>query len=88
MTTGEFYEIEYRFLSKDGTYRWFLGQALPRRDEQGVIQQWFGTCTDIHEQKQLVQQLERSYADLETKVTFRNLELERQVQELRRRLGE
>jgi PAS domain S-box-containing protein len=88
LATGEFYEIEYRFISKDGTYRWFLGQALPRRDEQGIIQQWFGTCTDIHEQKQLQQRLERSYADLEMKVTFRNLELEREVQALRQRLAE
>ncbi|SMC00390.1 putative PAS/PAC sensor protein [Hymenobacter roseosalivarius DSM 11622] len=88
LASSKFYEIEYRFISKDGTYRWFLGQALPRRDEHGVIQQWFGTCTDIQEQKQLQQQLERSYADLEMKVTFRNLELEREVQNLHQRLGE
>ena len=59
LTTGEFYEIEYRFISKDGTYRWFLGQALPRRDEHGVIQQWFGTCTDIQEQKGVAVELQQ-----------------------------
>ncbi|TGE12827.1 PAS domain-containing protein [Hymenobacter elongatus] len=95
LATGEFYEIEYRFRAKDGTYRWFLGQAQPQRDAMGQIRQWFGTCTDIHDQKltelalrQREQDLERAYADLEVKVTFRNLELERQVRELRQRLGE
>lgn len=51
LETGEFYEIEYRFKSKEGDYRWFLGQALPVRDEAGNISKWFGTCTDIHDQK-------------------------------------
>jgi PAS domain S-box-containing protein len=94
LATGEFYEIEYRFKSKDGSYRWFLGQARPQLDEQGKIRQWFGTCTDIQEQKatefalrQREQELERAYADLEVKVTFRNLELEREVQELRRQVA-
>ncbi|MCB2409069.1 PAS domain-containing protein [Hymenobacter lucidus] len=95
LATGEFYEIEYRFKSKNGDYRWFLGQAQPQFDENGKIRQWFGTCTDIHDQKltelalrQREQELERAYSDLEVKVTFRNLELERQVLELRQKLGE
>jgi hypothetical protein len=38
--------------------------------------------------RQLQEQLTRSYQDLEVKVTFRNLELEREVQQLRTRLKE
>ncbi|NJL86166.1 MAG: PAS domain S-box protein [Leptolyngbyaceae cyanobacterium SM1_1_3] len=53
LRTGEDYEIEYRFRSKNGEYRWFLGRALPVRDEAGEIVKWFGTCTDIEEAKQL-----------------------------------
>lgn len=93
LETGEFYEIEYRFKSKNGGYRWFLGQAQPQYNEDGSIKQWFGTCTDIQEQKETEfalrnreQELERAYADLEVKVTFRNLELEREVQALRQQL--
>lgn len=93
LATGEFYEIEYRFKGKDGSYRWFLGQAQPQRNDDGSIKQWFGTCTDIHEQKETEfalrtreQELERAYSDLEVKVTFRNLELEREVQTLRQQL--
>ena len=48
LQTGEPYEIEYRFRrAADGAYRWFLGRALPARDERGRIRRWFGTCTDI-----------------------------------------
>ncbi len=49
--TGEPYEIEYRLRRHDGTYRWFLGRALPVRDEQGEVTRWFGTCTDIDDAK-------------------------------------
>ncbi|KAM3106539.1 PAS domain S-box protein [Phormidesmis sp. 146-33] len=52
VTSGDFYEIEYRFRRFDGTYRWFLGQGVPFRNEQGHVVKWFGTCTDIDTQKQ------------------------------------
>ncbi len=51
LDTGAPYAIEYRLRHFDGTYRWVLGRALPVRDESGAILRWFGTCTDIHEQK-------------------------------------
>src|SRR5262249_20190217 len=36
---------------KTGGYRWFLGRALPVRDAAGAVVRWFGTCTDIDDQK-------------------------------------
>ncbi|KQR83641.1 sensor histidine kinase [Sphingomonas sp. Leaf343] len=51
LDTGNPYDIEYRLKHFDGTYRWVLGRALPIRDAEGGITRWFGTCTDIHEQK-------------------------------------
>lgn len=51
LETGEPYNIEYRLKHFDGTYRWVLGRALPIRGGDGTITRWFGTCTDIHEQK-------------------------------------
>lgn len=51
LATGKPYSIEYRLRHREGTYRWVLGRALPIRDEAGAITRWFGTCTDIHEQK-------------------------------------
>jgi len=49
LATGDEYTTEYRCRRRDGEWRWFLGRALPMRDESGTITRWFGTCTDIHE---------------------------------------
>ena len=45
---------------------------------------WLGTNTDVTRMRELQEQLETAYADLETKVAFRNLDLEHRVRELRR----
>jgi PAS domain S-box-containing protein len=66
LATGEDYEIEYRFKSKDGGYRWFLGQARPRRDEAGNIVVWFGTCTDIDDQKRASEALAERESEFST----------------------
>lgn len=58
LTSGDPYEIEYRLRYRDGTYRWVLGRALPIRDEEDKIVRWFGTCTDIHEQKLTLEERE------------------------------
>lgn len=45
-------EIECRLKRvSDGSYRWHLRRAVPLRDQTGKIVKWFGTCTDIHDQK-------------------------------------
>jgi len=52
LETGEPYEIEYRLRrASDGAYRWFLARAEAIRDSAGKIIRWFGTCTDIDDQK-------------------------------------
>ena len=40
---------EYRFRCADGSYRWHLARALPLRDVDGRVVQWFGTWTDIED---------------------------------------
>jgi PAS domain S-box-containing protein len=52
LATGEPYDIEYRLRHRSGEYRWVLGRALAIRDEEGRIERWFGTCTDIHDLKE------------------------------------
>ncbi|WP_166679022.1 PAS domain-containing protein [Paraburkholderia sp. BL6665CI2N2] len=52
--TGEAYEIEYRLRRADGSYHWVLGRALPLCDASGQVVKWFGTCTDIDDQKRAV----------------------------------
>jgi PAS domain S-box-containing protein len=49
---GEPYQVEVRTIhAADGTYRWLLTNALPLRDGNGKITQWYGTCVDIHDRK-------------------------------------
>ncbi|MCC5600429.1 hybrid sensor histidine kinase/response regulator [Nostoc favosum] len=51
------YNNEYRFKrASDGSYRWQLARGLPLKDEQGIVVKWFGTCTDIHEQKEILEE--------------------------------
>lgn len=52
LQTGELYQIEYRLKSgQDSIYRWHLGRGIAMKDENGTITKWFGSCTDIHDQK-------------------------------------
>src|SRR5262249_40760696 len=46
------YDVEYRVRRRDGVYRWFKTRGTPIRDSQGRIFKWFGTCTDITDDKQ------------------------------------
>ncbi|HEX2569258.1 MAG TPA: PAS domain-containing protein [Polyangia bacterium] len=50
--SGQPYQIEYRFWDRrERRYRWFLGRALPVHDSAGQIIRWYGTSTDIDDQK-------------------------------------
>ncbi|HVG39125.1 MAG TPA: ATP-binding protein [Pyrinomonadaceae bacterium] len=52
--TGRAYEVEYRLKrAADGAYRWHLVRALALRNNAGEIVKWFGTCTEIQDQKQV-----------------------------------
>jgi two-component system CheB/CheR fusion protein len=76
LNTGDPYEIEYRFRRHDGVYRWFLGRALPLRDDKGNIVKWFGTCTDIHDQKLMNDLLEQKVDERTREIVDANKELE------------
>ncbi len=48
---GEPWEDTFPLRGKGGQYRWFLSSASPIRDAQGNIVRWFGSNTDIDDQK-------------------------------------
>jgi PAS domain S-box-containing protein len=61
LETGEPFESEHRLRNgQTGEYRWFLSRAMPVRDETGQIVKWFGTCTDIEDQKRIEEALRQS----------------------------
>ncbi|MDQ2901417.1 MAG: response regulator, partial [Acidobacteriota bacterium] len=45
------YDLEFRLRRHDGVYRCFRTRGTPARDAAGKIERWFGTCTDIEDQK-------------------------------------
>lgn len=47
----ETYEIEHRFKDANGLFRWFKSRGLAVRDQNGAVVKWFGTSTDIHEER-------------------------------------
>jgi PAS domain S-box-containing protein len=60
VTKGQPYSIEHRFFDRaTGEYRWFLSRALPVRNDDGEIIRWFGTATDIDDQRRAVEELQR-----------------------------
>jgi PAS domain S-box-containing protein len=48
---GEPYLNEFRLRRKDGMFRYLLARAIPIRNEDGEIERWIGSATDIHDQK-------------------------------------
>lgn len=82
--TGQPYQIEYRFRFPDtNEYRWQLGRALPVRDEEGRIIRWYGTCTDVDDQKRLEEQLRELNVTLEQRVEERTHALREEEERFR-----
>jgi signal transduction histidine kinase len=48
---------------RNGEYRWFLSRAFPIRDAEGKVLLWFGTNTDVTEQREAHELLERRVAE-------------------------
>jgi diguanylate cyclase (GGDEF)-like protein/PAS domain S-box-containing protein len=79
--TGEPYDVEYRLRGKDGTFRWFLCRGNPIRDSSGQIVKWFGTCTDIEDQKQNQQILEEQILERTMQLADANTRLQEEMLE-------
>lgn len=54
------YECEHRVRMADGSFRWHVSRARLVRDQTGP--RWFGTATDMHEQKLAEEGLRRAAA--------------------------
>ncbi|UIE39088.1 PAS domain-containing sensor histidine kinase [Leptodesmis sichuanensis] len=82
LQTGEAWEDIFPLQGKDGQFRWFLSRALPIRDEQGNVLRWFGTNTDITEQKQAEATIQQLNETLEQRIRDRTAQLEAANKEL------
>jgi PAS domain S-box-containing protein len=82
LAMGQAFEMEFPLRGADGVFRWFLTRIRPVRNSEGRIVRWFGTNTDIHEQRELRQSLIEARQELEMRVRERTAELEQKASEL------
>lgn len=50
--TGNPIDIHFRIRRSDGQYRWHIGRQFAGHNDDGTINQWYGTCTDIEDLRQ------------------------------------
>ncbi|KAA9327662.1 PAS domain-containing protein [Hymenobacter busanensis] len=66
VASGTPYQIQARLRRHDGIYHWFMVRVVALRNARGAVTKWFGTCTDIHEQKGLAEALQLASRKLAT----------------------
>jgi PAS domain S-box-containing protein len=66
--TGKKFEMIFPIKGADGIFRSFLTRIFPIRDAKGKVIRWFGTNTDIDEQKQLLESLEANLRESEKQI--------------------
>jgi two-component system CheB/CheR fusion protein len=73
-------EFQNRKKRADGIYRWHLIRLMPIKNEEGQVQLWVGTATDIHELRLLQQQKDDFISiashELKTPITSLKISLE------------
>jgi PAS domain S-box-containing protein len=60
------FEIEYRLQRDDGAWRWVLERGTPHAGPSGEFIGYIGTCVDITEHRETVEQLRESRARFKT----------------------
>jgi two-component system sensor kinase FixL len=60
IATGQPFEMTFPLRGADGIYRHFLTRMMPVLDDDGQVIRWFGTNTDITEQRQIQDALRQS----------------------------
>ena len=82
---GKPYDNTFPLKDKNGEYKWFLTRVTPIKNNQGTVIRWFGTNTDITEQKrveELKQKLLESEQQLTEELKTSNEELQSTTEEL------
>jgi PAS domain S-box-containing protein len=66
------FDAEFRIRGAEGGYRWFKARAMPLRSVEGEIFKWFGTNTDIEDQKRVEALLRESETGMRVERDFSN----------------
>ncbi|HSR96405.1 MAG TPA: PAS domain-containing protein [Kofleriaceae bacterium] len=57
ITSGKPWEDTFALRRHDGALRWHLSRAMPIKNQDGVVLRWFGSNTDITEQRKMAADL-------------------------------
>jgi len=68
ISSGDAFEMVFPLRSSDGVFRTFLTRVIPVCDRDGKVIRWFGTNTDISEQKRMQEALEEINRTLEVSI--------------------
>jgi PAS domain S-box-containing protein len=85
--TGKPFKEEYRIRRVDGEYRWFLGRALPIKNNNEVILYCNLTATDIEDYKRIERELEAAKENAENANATKTAFLANMSHEIRTPLG-
>ncbi|MES2745455.1 MAG: ATP-binding protein [Bdellovibrionota bacterium] len=85
--SGEPLEIDVRFRSRTGVYRWFLLRAVSSKDALGRIVNWYGSATDIEERKLQAKELSEAKSEAERANATKSAFLANMSHEIRTPLG-
>ena len=69
------YQAEYRLMRNDGQYRWMLEHAKPSTDTEGDFRGFIGSCTEVHSQKTLAQDLDHRVKERTEELVHSNANL-------------
>ncbi|MDE1184395.1 response regulator [Paraburkholderia sp.] len=61
-SSADDYRHEVRIRRHDGEFRWFDARVVAMRDATGAVTKWFGSFTDIHPQREAIEERERLLA--------------------------
>jgi PAS domain S-box-containing protein len=75
IATGEPFDMVFPLRGADDVFRPFLTRIMPLKDDSGRVLQWFGTNTDITEQRRMEEALRRAHDELEQRVRARTADL-------------
>jgi two-component system, sensor histidine kinase len=87
LASGRPYENEFRLKNKNGVYRWHIARATPIIDEHGQVKKWYGTNTDVDDQKRTAVELSNATLTAEAANTAKSRFLANMSHEIRTPLG-
>ena len=75
----EKFRMQYRMRRHDGEYRWIDDIGIPRYARDGSFLGYFGSCTDVHDQKAMEAELRKLKETLEQRIGETTTPLETEI---------